>query len=171
MLRTNAHTLETTLDWLAEMGVPTVGLNALIYSGRGRTVGTGLSEYELQPILEMAAAKTEAHGQRLIWYTPTQYCQFDPTQHNLGVKGCTAALYSMCIEPNGDVLPCQSYYRALGNLLDDPWETIWEHQVSSGLRDRRTVPGKCDHCGLLSICGGGCPLLVGDGIQGNVIAV
>jgi len=25
----------------------------------------------------------------------------------LGVKGCTAAQYNMCVEPNGDVLPCQ----------------------------------------------------------------
>ena len=38
---------------------------------------------------------------------------------DLGVKGCTAALYNMCVEPNGDVLPCQSYYHPLGNLLRD----------------------------------------------------
>ncbi len=42
MLADNARTLAETLDFLAELGVPTVGLNALIYSGRGSTVGTGL---------------------------------------------------------------------------------------------------------------------------------
>ncbi len=158
MLRTNLHTLPATLDFLAELGVPTIGLNALIYSGHGLTVGTGLAEKELQPLLDLATARTAERGQRLIWYTPTQYCEFDPTQHNLGVKGCTAALYSMCIEPNGDVLPCQSYYRPLGSILDDPWDAIWNHDLCVGLRERRDLPAKCGGCSLLPACGGGCPL-------------
>jgi radical SAM protein with 4Fe4S-binding SPASM domain len=158
MLQTNIHTLPDTLDFLAELGVPTVGLNALIYSGNGLTVGTGLRENELQPVLDMAQRKTAEYGQKLIWYTPTQYCQFDPTASNLGVKGCTAALYSMCVESNGDVLPCQSYYHALGNLLRDPWESIWNHELSVRLRERRELPAKCDGCVLVAECGGGCPL-------------
>ena len=47
MLRTNAQTIPATLDFLAEMGVPTIGLNALIHAGRGTAVGTGLAESEL----------------------------------------------------------------------------------------------------------------------------
>ena len=49
MLRTNVHKIPDTLDFLAELGVPTIGLNALIYAGQGLTVGTGLHERELQP--------------------------------------------------------------------------------------------------------------------------
>lgn len=158
MLRTNVHTIPDTLDFLAELGVPTIGLNALIYAGQGLTVGTGLHERELQPILEMAIDKTLGHNQRLIWYTPTQYCNFDPTQSNLGVKGCTASLYSMCIESNGNVLPCQSYYHPLGNMLTDRWESIWNHKLSVKLRERRGLPAKCEGCPVVAECGGGCPL-------------
>jgi radical SAM protein with 4Fe4S-binding SPASM domain len=158
MLRTNVHTIPDTLDFLADLGVPTIGLNALIYSGNGLTVGTGLRENELQPILDMAQHKTADYGQKLIWYTPTQYCQFDPTANHLGVKGCTAALYSMCIESNGDVLPCQSYYQSLGNLLNDPWDSIWNHPLSVRLRERHNLPAKCNGCDLVAECGGGCPL-------------
>jgi len=158
MLRTNVDTIPDTLDFLADIGVPTIGLNALIYSGNGLTVGTGLAESELQPILDVAIQKTESRGQKLIWYTPTQYCEFDPTQQNLGVKGCTAALYSMCIESNGDVLPCQSYYTSLGNMLDDDWDSIWNHKLSIQLRERKDLPAKCEDCGLVAECGGGCPL-------------
>lgn len=158
MLRTNVHTIPATLDFMADLGVPTVGLNALIYSGGGLTVGTGLRENELQPILDMAIRKTDKHGQRLIWYTPTQYCEFDPTASNLGVKGCTAALYSMCIESNGNVLPCQSYYHPLGNMLSDSWDSIWNHQLSVQLRERRNLPAKCEGCPVVVECGGGCPL-------------
>ncbi len=158
MLRNNVHKIPETLDFLAAIGVPTIGLNALIYSGNGLTVGTGLRESELQPILDVATQKTAARGQRLIWYTPTQYCQFDPTASNLGVKGCTAALYSMCIESNGDVLPCQSYYQPLGNMLTDSWDSIWNHKLSTKLRDRQGLPSKCEGCPVVSECGGGCPL-------------
>ncbi len=158
MLRTNVDTIPATLDFLADNGVPTIGLNALIYSGHALTVGTGLRESELQPILDIAIQKTAEHGQRLIWYTPTQYCQFDPTAQNLGVKGCTAALYSMCIESNGNVLPCQSYYHPLGNILSDSWDSIWNHKLSAQLRERQNLPFKCETCSLVTECGGGCPL-------------
>jgi len=158
MLKTNVHKIPDTLDFLAELGVPTIGLNALIYSGHALTVGTGLKENELQPILDVATRKTNEHGQRLIWYTPTQYCEFDPTANNLGVKGCTAALYSMCIESNGNVLPCQSYYYALGNILNDSWDSIWNHPLSMQLRERKNLPAKCGICPVVAECGGGCPL-------------
>jgi radical SAM protein with 4Fe4S-binding SPASM domain len=158
MLRSNVHKIPDTLDFLADLGVPTIGLNALIYSGHGLTVGTGLHENELQPLLDVATQKTAARGQRLIWYTPTQYCEFDPTASNLGVKGCTAALYSMCIESNGDVLPCQSYYTSLGNMLTDSWDSIWNHELSTKLRERQGLPSKCESCPVVAECGGGCPL-------------
>jgi radical SAM protein with 4Fe4S-binding SPASM domain len=158
MLRNNQHSISDTLDYLAELGVPTIGLNALIYSGRGKDVGTGLPEEELTPILAIAQEKTAQHSQRLIWYTPTLYCHFNPLEMDLGVKGCTAALYNMCIEPDGGVIPCQSYYNQLGNIIADPWESIWEHDLSIQLRNRSAIPGECQSCSLLEECGAGCPL-------------
>jgi radical SAM protein with 4Fe4S-binding SPASM domain len=158
MLRDNVASIPATLDFLADLGVPTVGLNALIYSGHGATVGTGLPERDLAPLLTMAREKTDARGQKLIWYTPTQYCHFDPVQMDLGVKGCTAAQYNMCVEPDGAVLPCQSYYKPLGNLLTDDWDSIWNHPLALKLRERQDLPLKCEGCAILAECGGGCPL-------------
>jgi radical SAM protein with 4Fe4S-binding SPASM domain len=109
-------------------------------------------------LLEVARRSTQEHGQRLIWYTPTEYCHFDPVQMELGVKGCTAARYNMCVEPDGTVIPCQSYYQSIGNLLSDPWESIWNHDLAKSLREHRNLPQGCVSCALLSECGGGCPL-------------
>ena len=159
MLRENSPSLGETLHFLSDLGVPTIGLNALIYSGRGATVGTGLRESQLPPLLDLARRHTGEHNQRLIWYTPTQYCHFDPMQLELGVKGCTAALYNMCVEPDGNVLPCQSYYQPVGNLLSDQWPAIWNHDLCIQLRERRYVAEKCNDCALLAECGGGCPLV------------
>jgi len=158
LLEDNAPYLQDTLTFLTDLGVPTFGLNALIYSGRGLNVGRGLAESQLPPLLEMARAHVERSGQRLIWYTPTQYCHFDPLQLELGVKGCTAALSNMCVEPDGAVLPCQSYYTPLGNLLRDPWDQIWNHELAVSLRERRGLPAECQGCTFLAECGGGCPL-------------
>jgi len=157
LLRENAAQLDATLDFLADLHVPTVGLNALIYAGRGQTVGTGLHESALPPLLELARGKTESAGQRLIWYTPTQYCHFDPVQMQLGVKGCTAAMYNLCVEPDGAVLPCQSYY--------EPWAICCRTRGSrSGTRTgalaaRAPLRAEgCRTCAVLAECGGGCPL-------------
>jgi radical SAM protein with 4Fe4S-binding SPASM domain len=158
LLRNNAAYLQDTLTFLESKKVPTIGLNALIYSGKGKAVDTGLREQELIPLLEIARAHTARSGQRLIWYTPTEYCHFDPVLLELGVKGCTAALYNMCIEPDGSVLPCQSYYQSLGSILENSWDSIWNHDLAVSLRERRNLPEKCHACELLAECGGGCPL-------------
>ena len=160
MLSNNSPFLKQTLEFLASIGVPTIGLNALIYSGKGLSVDTGIAESDLTSLLRIAREIISEHNQRLIWYTPTQYCNFDPMQLELGVKGCTAAMYNMCIEPNGDVIPCQSYYQTLGNILTSPWTSIWNHDLSITLRERKDIPEKCLVCPLVSECGGGCPLVM-----------
>lgn len=161
LLTHNSPNLEQILEFLAELGVPTIGLNALIYSGKGAGVGTGLPESVLPGLLQTARRITDRTGQRLIWYTPTRYCEFDPLMMDLGVKGCTAALYAMCMEPDGAVLPCQSYYESLGKLLDTDWASIWNHPLALSLRERHNAPPECRQCSIFETCGGGCPLQPG----------
>lgn len=158
LTRENVAEIEETVAFIASLGVPTFACNSLIYAGRGATVGTGFREGELVPILERVRETADRHGLRLVWYTPTQYCAFSPLQLELGVKACTAALYNMCVEPDGAVIPCQSYYERLGYILRDPWEDIWNHDLAQALRERRYAPKKCQGCPELSLCGGGCPL-------------
>jgi radical SAM protein with 4Fe4S-binding SPASM domain len=158
LLMANASHIVETIDFLADLGVPTIGCNALIYSGKGKDVGTGIPEERLAPLLDAVKDVTERNGQRLIWYTPTQYCHFDPVQMQLGVKACTAAQYNMCVEPDGNVIPCQSFYEPLGNMLQDPWDAIWNHDLALWLRERKYVPDSCHGCAILEECGGGCPL-------------
>jgi radical SAM protein with 4Fe4S-binding SPASM domain len=158
MTTENVGGIEETIAFAASLGVPTFGCNSLIYSGSAVAVGSGIRERDLEPILERVKETTQAHDMRLIWYTPTQYCELDPVGMELGIKGCTAAQYNMCVEPNGDVIPCQSYYVALGNILSTPWESIWEHELARYLRNRDFMMEKCYDCPDQVLCGGGCPL-------------
>jgi radical SAM protein with 4Fe4S-binding SPASM domain len=159
----NVGGIEETLDFVAGLGVQTVACNGLIFAGKGVDVGIGIPEADLEPIMARVQQKAQEHELRLIWYTPTRYCEFNPLEHDLGVKGCSAARYNMCVEPNGDVLPCQSYFQSLGNMLTDPWESIWDSALANHIRDRKWLPDMCTDCPDLEICGGGCPLYAQEG--------
>jgi radical SAM protein with 4Fe4S-binding SPASM domain len=159
----NVSGIEDTIDYLARLGVRTVACNGLIFAGKGVDVGIGIPEADLEPVLARVQDKAQEHELRLIWYTPTRYCEFNPLEHDLGVKGCSAARYNMCIEPNGDVLPCQSYFQSLGNILTDPWERIWDSALANRLRNREWLPEECKECPDVEICGGGCPLYAQEG--------
>ena len=37
--------------------------------------------------------------------------------------------YSMCIEPNGDVSPCEFDYRSFGNIQKNDWKSIWDNAI------------------------------------------
>jgi radical SAM protein with 4Fe4S-binding SPASM domain len=154
----NAPEIEETIDFLAELGIQTFACNSLIYTGKGPSSGIGIPEEELEDLMVRVRDKAMAKGMRLIWYTPTQYCEFHPVQLELGAKFCTAAKYNMCVEPNGDVIACQSYYSSLGNILKDDWESIWKHPTAVSIRNRDWVMEKCHTCDELPLCGGGCPL-------------
>ena len=64
----------------------------------------------------------------------------------------------MCIEPDGNVLPCQSWYEPVGNILTDPWEAIWDAPLCRHLRFKEYMPALCRTCESLDLCTCGCPL-------------
>lgn len=154
----NAKGIEKTLAFIKKLGVGTVACNGLIYSGQGASCGIGFKEDELGPVMERVRNKCRALGLKLIWYTPTQYCNLDPVKLELGVKACTAAKYNMCLEPDGSVIPCQSYFKQLGNILRDPWQKIWNADLAVDLRKKKYLQKKCHGCDKLALCGGGCPI-------------
>lgn len=150
--------IEAFLNFLNDLGVRTFGMNALIRSGKGKEYENAISPEALPRILETVKTVAERNDQRFIWYTPTQYCVFDPQSAGLGLKSCTAAKFSMCIEPDGNVLPCQSWYEPVGNILTDPWEIIWENPLCRRLRYKEYMPAPCRACESLDLCTCGCPL-------------
>ncbi len=156
----NAPDFLRTIDYLKELGVAAFGCNSLIYSGKANAVNQefALPVESLHELLPKIRDKAQQLGVKFLWYTPTQYCRFDPVQAGLGVKSCTAALINMCVAPNGDVYPCQSYFESLGNILTDKWTKIWNHPTAVNIRSRAYLEAKCKECSQLQVCGGGCPL-------------
>lgn len=156
----NAADFPETIDFIKELGVAAFGCNSLIYSGRATSISNefALPIETLKELLPKVRDKANKLGMKFLWYTPTQYCQLDPVSLGLGIKSCTAAMVNMCVGPNGDVYPCQSYFESLGNILKDSWNSIWNHPRAISIRKREYAEPKCKDCPQLQICGGGCPL-------------
>jgi len=156
----NAAEFIDTVDFIKSLGVAAFGCNSLIYSGKASAVSNefALPLETLNELLPRIRDKANQLGLKFLWYTPTQYCHLDPVKLGLGVKSCSAAMINMCVGPNGDVYPCQSYFESLGNILKDSWEKIWDNPLAVRIRQREYVEPKCKECPQLQICGGGCPL-------------
>jgi radical SAM protein with 4Fe4S-binding SPASM domain len=161
MRRTMDHA-EEIVDFVYALGIRTFAMNGLIYSGGGFANPDAIPEEKMPALLLRVRDRAEALGMRFLWYTPTEYCRMSPLELELGAKRCNAGEYSLCIEPNGDVLPCQSFYVAAGNILRDPWEQIWQGELFRSFRHRvenprwAGLPAKCWECPDLPLCGGGC---------------
>jgi radical SAM protein with 4Fe4S-binding SPASM domain len=137
--------------------------NTLICSGRGTCSkkDMGVSIDALKSTLLKALKVAEESGVRLEWYSPTCYKQLNPIEFGFGVKACSAAQYNMTIEPDGNVIPCQSWFKdKLGNILKDPWDQIWTHPIARGFREKSYLKDReeCKECEYLELCYGACPL-------------
>ena len=105
------------LERLALMGVQSVSISA--------------SEPSLYGMVAMVRQKAANLFLRLVWDLPVPYSSSHPVAIELSgednpPKGAgNAWLY---VEPDGDVLRTQGDPVVLGNLLTDPWKTIWNNR-------------------------------------------
>jgi radical SAM protein with 4Fe4S-binding SPASM domain len=161
LTKANASQFSETLKWLHAMGVKYAACNTLICSGRGvqHKRENGLTDEELCRVLSEACGVAKELNIDLQWYSPTCYNNgVNPIELGFGIKSCSAAAHNMTIQPDGSVLPCQSWPQPVGNILSDAWENIWNNPVSVALRNRTAMPTECYGCDFFDLCGGGCPL-------------
>lgn len=162
LTRQNIDHAGQIVEFLHAQGLRTFAMNGMIHAGSGRDNSDTLPTEALAPVLADVRDRALRLGMRFLWYTPTEYCRLSPVELELGPRRCNAGEYSICIEPNGDVLPCQSYYTPVGNIVRDGWETIWQSELFRSIRHRVAepieggLPSRCASCPDLTLCGGGC---------------
>lgn len=112
----NSQEFRENLERLAEAGVKNLSLSAI--------------SPELKDVLVESRKAAADLGLSLVWDLPVPYSSFNPVamelieadQDTTTSGDGKAWLY---VEPDGDVLPAQGQNTVMGNLLTDPWETIW----------------------------------------------
>ena len=87
----------------------------------------------------------------------TQECQV------LAHVRCPAGTTKLSVLPDGTAYPCYLLFRnsefALGNLLLDDFETVWNKPVLNVFRHFKRNPCRDTRCELHPACHGGCPAL------------
>jgi radical SAM protein with 4Fe4S-binding SPASM domain len=156
----NASTFLDLIRWGKEIGLKHMACNTIICSGRGikYKAEEGLSNEALKELLTDALELAGDLGIELQWYSPTCYLELNPIELGFGMKGCTAAAHNMTVQPDGTVIPCQSWPETVGNILTDDWKNIWNHPICKKLRKHEYLAHKCKDCEYLPTCGGSCPL-------------
>jgi radical SAM protein with 4Fe4S-binding SPASM domain len=157
----NAGDLIDLIKFAKRIGVKYVSTNALINSGRGISAKQTdeLSEKDLSELLPKAQEVAKSEEIEFNFFLPTCYKEFDPVKCGFGQRCCSACNINMLIEPDGTVIPCQSWTdQKLGNILTDPWEKIWDSEISKKIRSHGHASEECKSCEYFDTCGGGCPL-------------
>jgi radical SAM protein with 4Fe4S-binding SPASM domain len=64
----------------------------------------------------------------------------------------------LSVNPAGELIPCSSYERGIGDLLHQPFEKVWFSRTARYWRGKEFVPPLCQRCEIRDICCGACPL-------------
>ena len=113
----NAASLNEHLKKISTLGTPAISLSA---SDRSESLAKALSE---------AREFITLLGMDLVWDLPAPHSSTNPLALELEASAEDVGQTSLYVEPDGDVLPAQGLEEAFGNLLTDPFESIWTTQM------------------------------------------
>ncbi len=156
--RINAPHLYELIRFVKSIGMKRLSMNMVIPCGSapdGEVVISYTEMAELLAGIQQAAREAEIE---FLWYSPTPYCLFNPVASQLGGKSCAACDGLLSVSPSGDVLPCSSLPKSVGNLLASPFDRVWEGRKAKYWRDKRYAHRICKKCAQFNICTGACPI-------------
>jgi MoaA/NifB/PqqE/SkfB family radical SAM enzyme len=112
----NVSHIKNLLDRLSDAGVSAVSLSE--------------SDPTLREALQDARTYADDLDLDLVWDLPVPYSNMNPVsleiEEDIESRSAGAGKGWLYVEPDGDVLPAQGINKVLGNLLNNPWESIWE---------------------------------------------
>ncbi|MBN1185233.1 MAG: radical SAM protein [Bacteroidales bacterium] len=146
-------------EFVKDMGLNRFSMNLVIPTGSSIINSELVIPYsEAGAIIEEIHRNSRQHNIEFLWYSPIPMCMFNSILQGLGNKGCAACDGLISVAPNGEVLPCASYDKPVGNLLEKPFKAIWEGVDSTFFREKQFAHEICRSCDHLALCNGGCPL-------------
>jgi MoaA/NifB/PqqE/SkfB family radical SAM enzyme len=170
-MQENLHELPAFVRLAAELGVPEVYLQRLVYFGTGERLEDGTTmapEQSLFGTLEQRQAELIAECEALAAELELTFQASGATtpHESVAVKGahpwqgCCRPWALMYITANGTALPCciapfatPDYQQiTLGNVFERPLTEVWNDQPYQELRaavlSERPEPWPCQHCGV-----------------------
>src|SRR4030042_2875382 len=151
----NRDNLPEILDLVRAQGMDRFSMNMIMPQGSALTdLGELLVRYsEVGDLVLDVQLRARDLGLEFMWYSPTPICIFNPVVHGLGNKGCAACDGLLSIAPNGDILPCSSYPRPVGNLLElaGKFRKAWRQGEFAFYQRKGFARDRCQTCESLSV--------------------
>jgi len=153
------HLLEL-VDFIADdLGSEYFSMNMVIRTGTALShPEDDVSYREIGRIISSVQERARQKQVRFVWYSPVPYCLFNPVQAGLGSKSCACVDGLISVNPAGELIPCSSFERGIGDLLHDGFEKVWYSRTALYWRRKEFVPPVCQRCEIRDICCGACPL-------------
>ena len=158
--RSNRDHLQDLVDYIADqLQSEYFSMNVIISTGTAlQHRDEDVTYTEIGPVIEQLQQRAQHKGVRFVWYSPVPYCLFNPITHGLGSKSCACVDGLLSVAPDGELLPCSSYERGIGNLLHTPFNELWYSAQARYWRRKQFIPPVCRGCEMRHICCGACPL-------------
>ncbi len=157
----NAEHLTALVDLARSLELPHVSMNQLIPTGTPNLLRHRMlrvSYTKIGALILQVKNHADRKGIDFHWYSPTPFCIFNPIQHGLGNKGCAACDGLLHVSPSGEVLPCSSFARGVGNLLERGFQAVWFGPEAQYYKKKRQAPRRCRRCEHFALCQGACTL-------------
>ncbi len=145
-------------DLACALGNGYFSMNMVIRTGGAAGDGNEVGYTQIGDIMTRVHERAQALSLKMVWYSPLPYCLFNPISIGLGSNSCAAASGLLSVAPDGQVLPCSSFEQGLGNLVREPFATIWNRRAAKYWRNKEYLPPACEGCDMATICCGACPL-------------
>lgn len=149
VMKSNYRTLLPFIRLCQDLDINGLILERFIPLGRGkRIIDQVLDKEEWKEFVEtlLAFFALGIEEEPFFSYQAFQI-RFDGEEPELLGAPCVIGDDGLCVMPDGNVFPCRRFPVAIGNLLKDSLKTIWEKsEILDGLRDKRSLKGKCGRC-------------------------
>jgi radical SAM protein with 4Fe4S-binding SPASM domain len=149
-------TLEETIEGLTEAGVTNVAFFALATED-DRPVGEALTAGQLIEAADMIEEFSEAMRVRYLWYPPVQAAAGIPIHEQVCQGPRTSGDHAIRVETDGAVFAARGPWQAIGDVLQDAWESIARSEVYETYWQRVHTDTHCQECPGLVICAADCP--------------
>lgn len=157
--RVNIPHVFELINIIKSLGLDKFSMNLVIPCGSADKYKDIWVKYsEIGEVIKKIKDYSNKKGLKFIWYSPLPFCVFNPVKESLGGKGCAALKGLLSIDPEGNIIPCSSFYEPVGNLLKENFEKIWFSPKSGFYRKREFADEECKKCELFEKCTGACIL-------------
>jgi radical SAM protein with 4Fe4S-binding SPASM domain len=156
--RLNHLQLRGIIELAAAFGADTFLFNRFIPGGKGllNMEGLALTNSDLLKALQEADRASADFHIPVTVPIPVEHCEFD-TAHltHLAFGTCTCGKDKWVVDPFGNLRICEQHPEVLGNLNEEPFETLSNKKEAEDFR-LRNHRSDCLDLPCFKHCGGGC---------------